>query len=163
MTHDPNAPNHPVPPPHIKRELYALGDAPSILQKLLHEPLRSAMSRAADAGIPPATAVSGTLLDEVGPHIDSPRYKRFIGAAVSWILKLDDFEIVGQPTPVKGDRLFKSATRFVRRPPAVAVVGANTDRLDILRRIVSVLEDDELQMLADLAQGELRRVEVHTA
>ena len=141
-----------------------MADAPSVLQKLMHEPLRSAMIRAADAGIPPATAVSGSLLDQLGPHIESSRFKRFIGAAVSWVMRLEGFEIAGQPTPVKNDRLFKSATRFIRRPVVtVAPSGGDVDPLDLLRRIVSVLEADEIQMLASLVQGKFQRTEDHAA
>ena len=141
-------------PPHIKQEIHSLGEGASIVQKLLHDPLRAAMHSAADAGVPPATAVSGPLLDQLGPHISSHRYKRFIGACVSWILRSDGYEIKGQPSPIPGDRLFKTATRFVRRPLSVSPAspaGAGGDRFDLLRRITLALEPDELAFLADLA------------
>ncbi len=130
-------------PAHLKRELFHLPAASTILNMLTTEPLRSAMARAADAGVPPATAVSGPLLDAFGPQITSHRAKRFIGAAVSWVMKGDGFEIVGQPTPVAGDRLFKTATRFRRRPVAHASTGEGAGS-DLLARIVGTLDTGEL-------------------
>lgn len=111
-----------------------------ILDYLQQPDIQARMMQAADAGTPPASAISGGLVETFGiDALDPHAARRFIGYAIRAIMGEAGYEPASAGIRVPRDPLFSTASTYKALPK-----GVHADADSLLLRFIESLNPDEL-------------------
>ena len=123
-----------------RRSARAVLHGPEILELLQEAKIRRLLVAAADSGAPPVTAISGKLLELVGPKdAKLAPVKQFTGMCVRAVLEEEGFDLADTGVRLSNDPVFRTGAVYRRQ--------SASNSADLLSRFVESLMDEEARRL----------------
>jgi len=114
-----------------------------ILEFIQRPEIRQKLIAAAEAGVPPVTAVSSQILKLVGQVAKLPPVKQFVGLCIRAVLEQEGFHVAAKGVRVSQDPIFRTGSTYDRGPDT-------TKGSTFLARMVQSLTEQEADELLAL-------------
>jgi hypothetical protein len=121
-----------------------------ILEFIQRPETRQKLIAAAEAGVPPVTAISSQIVKLAQREAKLSPVKQFVGLCVRAVLEQESFQVAAKGVRVSKDPIFRTGSTYERRP-------AGGKGRTFLVRMVEALTDQEADELFALLQRRTRK------
>jgi len=134
------------------RSARAILHGPQILELVQQPKVRRALISAAESGVPPVSAISGSLIGVISAKdAKLTVIKQFVGLCVRAVLEQEGFDVAQTGVRLSGDPIFRTGATYTRAPHSP------NDKARLLVRILETLTDDEASEAVALLRRRARR------